>query len=368
MAPRKSTIAKTKDARNTRSRAAARTTTKTPSASTRVSRERPHTLPDDDADDPAEGEPLDSPLDFIDDLATQVNHLASDAARTHAALDEVRERLDEWTGRIEAFDQRFDTLTELLQNNANSATTRGQGLPAVPALTNGTTPREFVSKHLSWIDQTLLSNIVSRKLEIKDLVRLIPEEDRPKGRSTAGLSAGFHIDVTGKTTIVSESTVAFDKDFPDFPTVIYALSIYGAIRGLYDIDNTGIATGIFLHIKRLTRWHKIDNFQWKYIRAYFIAHFRTYQTSDNPLDWMNTDLQLFAAHIRSTEPTQQQPMIPTSPTKGPRKGQSNDAFCINYNTEGKGCSWKSCSRPHICSTCGGDHPSYKCKKREGPKP
>ena len=95
---------------------------------------------------------------------------------------------------------------------------------------------------------------------------MIPEEDRPKGRSTAGLTSGFHVDaVTGKTSIVTESTAAFDKDFPDFPTVVYALSVYGAIRAMYDTDNIGFGPAIFMYIKRLTRWHKVDKFQWKYI-------------------------------------------------------------------------------------------------------
>jgi len=311
---------------------------------------------------PQQPEP-DAPIpQTADQLATQISILSNNAAETQDALDEVRGRLDSWEGRLDAFDRKFDDLAQLLHNNIGGST----GDPAVTPLLNGIAPREFISTNMPWIDQTLLASIVSRKLELKDLVRLLPEEDRPKGRSTAGLTSGFHVDaVTGKTTIVTESTVAFDKDLPDFPIVVYALSVYGAIRAIYDSDNVGFGPAIFMYIKLLTRWHKIDNFQWKYIRAYFVAHFRKYQASSNPSDWTDVDVQLFTAHIRSTEPNTG--TISTTTVKSPRK-KGQDSFCINFNTEGKGCTWNTCARPHVCAGCGKDsHPVYKCKKQDGEK-
>ena len=74
-------------------------------------------------------------------------------------------------------------------------------------------------------------NIVSKKMEIKDLIKLIPEEDRPsKGRPTAGLATGIHIDTaSGKVQAVGESLNTHEKDIPDLKILLYILSIYGAI-------------------------------------------------------------------------------------------------------------------------------------------
>ena len=85
------------------------------------------------------------------------------------------------------------------------------------------------------------------------MIKLIPEEDRPKGRSSiTGLASGFHIDsTTGQTTLVSESRNY--ENFPNFPTLNYALTVYASIRSLYDKEQVGFSFAINVHIKTLTK-------------------------------------------------------------------------------------------------------------------
>jgi hypothetical protein len=337
MAPRKTSAKATKTATTKATKATAATIAKgRAAAATRVTRSqtgspRRETSPEIQPDQPPDERPNDT-LSKVD--------------RLEEALDEIRERFDT---HVSSLDARLDALTELLQGNTG---------PGRLTSASGMTPNSLISQYLPWLDQGLLSNVVSRKLEVRELVKLLPEEDRPKGRTAAGLASGFHFDATtGKTTVVAEQSSAFDKDIPDFQTGVYILSIYGAIRAAYDPDNTGIGTAILLYIKQLTRWYKIDRFTWSSVRAYFIAHFRKYQTSSEPRNWTDIDLQLFAAYMRHPDPGS----APSS-QKQPKARTFQDV-CNNWNTEGKGCTWKKCSRKHSCSQCGKeDHPAYQCKK------
>ena len=228
--------------------------------------------------------------------------------------------------------------------------------------TNGTPLHAFIQEHFEWIDQALLINIVSKKMEIKDLIKLIPEEDRPsKGRPTAGLATGIHIDTaSGKVQAVGESLNTHEKDIPDLKILLYILSIYGAIRSLYDIEHTGIGAAIIYFTTHLIKWDRVDGYQFKHTRAYFIGHFRKYQRSSNSNDWMKIDEQLFIKHMRS--PLETTP-FPSSPNKRRDTGSSQPQTCRNYNDEQKGCSFPTCYRRHICSTCNDDHPAFKCPKR-----
>ena len=228
--------------------------------------------------------------------------------------------------------------------------------------TNGTPLHAFIQEHFEWIDQALLINIVSKKMEIKDLIKLIPEEDRPsKGRPTAGLATGIHIDTaSGKVQAVGESLNTHEKDIPDLKILLYILSIYGAIRSLYDIEHTGIGAAITYFTTHLIKWDRVDGYQFKHTRAYFIGHFRKYQRSSNSNDWMKIDEQLFIKHMRS--PPETTP-FPSSPNKRRDTGSSQPQTCRNYNDEQKGCSFPTCYRRHICSTCNNDHPAFKCPKR-----
>jgi hypothetical protein len=192
----KAAAAKAASAKATKTTAAA--IVKDKAASARVTRSSQAGSPTrDTTPEPPPDQPSDQRLD---DTLSKVNRLED-------ALDEIRDRFDT---HVSTLDARLDALTELLQGNAG---------PARPPSASGMTPNTLISQYLPWLDQGLLSNVVSRKLEVRELIKLLPEEDRPKGRTTAGLASGFHFDATtGKTTVVAEQSSAFDKDIPDFQT------------------------------------------------------------------------------------------------------------------------------------------------------
>jgi len=198
--------------------------------------------PEEEDDEPrAEFDPIEM-TERMNGLTEEVNGLADD-------LKEVKVTISK---HFAASDQRLDDIFDLLERRSSRNTPLGTPSKGQPL---GNTPANLIPVHLSWLDKTLLANIVSRKLEIKDLIKLIPEEDRPKGRLPAGLASGWHVDGTsGKTTIVNESSSTYEKDIPDFQTLMYALAVYGAVRSAYDVDNNGIGTAIFLYIKTFTRW------------------------------------------------------------------------------------------------------------------
>jgi hypothetical protein len=291
-------------------------------------------------------------------LASTVHNLAANAAEAQDAIQDLQDKFRKLEDNIT---QKIDSLTQALSTSLAGTRADPQASPS-----NGNNPRLLIQSHLPWIDQSLLANVIALKLDVKDLVRLLPVEDRPKGRS-ATLPNSLALDPkTGKWTATDDAPVSFDKDFPDFDTLLYVLSVYGTIRTTYDADGIGIGPAIFLYIKLLTRWVLIDKFQFGHIRAYFVAHFRKYQASTDPLDWINVDIQLFTAHIRPP-PTSQQHSLNNRPAA--KKPTREATVCNNWNTEGKGCTWEKCIRMHLCSNCGSkDHPTYRCTKKEGTRP
>ena len=303
----------------------------------------------------------------VNQLANRIEQLSAHGAELQDSVEGLRNQFSSIDHRFQSIDTRLDNIVDALHEFNNTRTEpraeRREDSNGTPY--HGTTPpAKILEEFLSWIetDSTLLTNIVYGKLENKDLIKLLPEEDRPKGRNHG---TGILLNTSGQMTMINESTVN-EKDFPDFGRIVYALTVYGAIRDMYDTDHTGIGTGIFLHIKRLTRWHQIDGFPLSAVRAYFLAHFRKHQRSKNPLVWIQVDSELHANHIRHPAPTAlhtntKGPSRPSSPSKLPRPANSD--VCINFNTEGKGCTWKACQRTHICSNCQSDkHPQFLCKK------
>ena len=288
-------------------------------------------------------------------LTNRIEQLSAHGAELQDSIEGLRNQFSSIDCRFESIDTRLDNIVDALHEFNNTRTEprvepRGD---SNGTLLHGTTPpAKILEEFLSWIetDSTLLTNIVHGKLENKDLIKLLPEEDRPKGRNHG---TGILLNTSGRMTMINESTVN-EKDFPDFGRIIY------------DTDHTGIGTGIFLHIKRLTRWHQIDGFPLSAVRAYFLAHFRKHQRSKTPLVWMQVDSELHANHIRHPAPTALHTNSkglsrPSSPSKLPRPANSD--VCINFNTEGKGCTWKACQRTHICPNCQSDkHPQFLCKK------
>ena len=294
-------------------------------------------------------------------LADQVLQLREHGTDLENAVNDIRDQLHIADRNHQTLDSKLENILAYLQDNPHRNEDSSINSPRRETR-SGNSPTSVLAEHLSWIDndQTFLNNIVHGKMEVKDLLKLIPEEDRPKGRKLT--HAGFLLDTSGTITTVDEST-AFEKDFPNFELIIYALTMYGAIRSLFDVDHTGISTAIFIHIKNLTRWYRINGFPLSAIRSYFIAHFRKHQRSKDPSVWNNTDFELHANYIRHSAPQFLQPTRPTSPSKIPRIGSSTDV-CINFNTEGKGCTWVLCQRKHVCSNCGDNkHSKQQCSKK-----
>jgi hypothetical protein len=304
-------------------------------------------------------------------VTNRINQLSAHGAELQDSVEGLRDQLSSIDDRFQRFDTRLDNIMNVITEfNRNRVEPRRE---STPASDHGTIPPARILEHfLSWIeaDSTLLTNVVHGKLENKDLIKLLPEEHRPKGRNHG---TGILLNASGQMTMINESS-ANEKDFPDFNRIVYVLTVYGAVRDMYDTDHTGIGTGILLHIMRLTRWYQIDAFPLSAVRGYFLAHFRKHQKSTDPLVWMRIDSELHANYIRHPAPTAialsslhtgtnpRGSSRPSSPSK-PRYTGINSDICINFNTEGKGCSWKACQRSHTCSNCQSDkHPQFSCKK------
>lgn len=234
---------------------------------------------------------------MINTLADNQQSLSAD---TQDSIEQLRESIthiaEETNSSITSINDRLEALTAALSANL-------QPKPNVNGGTrdNGKNPLPFLPSHLPWINQSTLTKLVAGKMKVKDLLPLIPVEDRPRGRAIAILGAISFDSQTGLKWVPPDATpTTFDNDFPDFNTCLYTLTVYLAIRTLYDVDNTGIGPAIALYIKQLTRWVLIDKFSWHHIRAYFVSHFRKYQSSTDPMSWIDIDIQLFTAHIRPT--------------------------------------------------------------------
>jgi hypothetical protein len=299
-------------------------------------------------------------------LAAAVAALRSHATESQDVVDELRSRLDHYGDNINDLTTQVRQLVQALQVSVPGITTAPSTASASGPSRLGTNPLSFVEAHMAWVDSNLVTNIVSRKLDPKELILLLPLEERPNKR--AGQRSHIQIDnTTGLMfTTPDDTPTAFDKDFPTVEYLVYALSVYGAIRGLYDIDNTGIGPAIFLHIKKIVRDAAIAKYEWKSIVAYVIAHFRKHQKSSNPLDWVNTDSELFLQHIKASQnPVSTASRSPAKATQAlpSRLPRPNNEVCINFNTADKGCTWASCQRKHVCLDCGkADHKQYQCRK------
>jgi hypothetical protein len=297
--------------------------------------------------------------DTNESLLQTVSHLKQNATEAQDAIDNIRNELQSHGNQVKSLHDRFDSLAEDIRTSCGTG-----------PRTNTRDPFSFVKTHLPWINQTLLSNIVAGKLDPKDLIQLLPEEERPSRK--AGGRNQLILDSDGKITTLDEPYTSFDKDFPSSEYLISAFSIYGTIRGLYDVDNLGFAHAIPMHVRRIARDVLYNKYEWHSVVTYFIAHFRKHQTSSDPLVWVTTDTELFVSHIKSPQNstvTPQQPPLkqrPSSPTKRPAP---DPEFCINYNTHGKGCTWQQCFRSHNCLDCSAaGHPSWQCPKSKKHKP
>jgi len=254
-----------------------------------------------------------------------------------SVLEEIKERLE----AVEA------NVASAVAPNAKQSKTM-----------NGMTPNDVLKTYLPWIDAATLNSVVSLELDIAHFIKLIPTKERAKGQANAGLTSGVHFDAeTGKSSIVNESNVQYEKHFPDYATLVNALTVYAAIRDLYDVDKLGFGCAITLYIRQLANWTKHHN--WSSIISYFVSHFDKHQLSNDPRAWIDIDLQLFAQHM--TKDTID--LHASSKTKPSAKTTAAAvSVCKNWNT--KGCSWKTCDRLHVCQYChNADHTGLHCSQK-----
>lgn len=78
---------------------------------------------------------------------------------------------------------------------------------------------------------------------------------------------------TGKTSLVNESTVTYEKAFPDYPTLMSALSVYLAIRALFDADHLGFGYAIGMYIGHPTTCSMVKASPLAFSRGFFCRSF-----------------------------------------------------------------------------------------------
>lgn len=93
-------------------------------------------------------------------------------------------------------------------------------------------------------------------LDPSHLVKLIPPNQRPKSSSVAltGSHLSFNLDTLQPSLSMDNSTNAVLKHFPDFYFFAQALTVYAAVRDLYDPDRLGYAAAIHFHLHLLATW------------------------------------------------------------------------------------------------------------------
>ena len=284
----------------------------------------------------------DSPTDLpaspngLADLSAEVDILATQ-------IESLRDSLGEVQDRLASFEDKFSGFLDRSQGLAPGGHTSGDGTSRSP-------PIELIRTYFSWLDAAIIDNIVSGTLEVTNLIKLIPLEERSKLQVTP---PGINFDLeSGKPTVTTEFNVAYEKHFPNFASLISALAVYAAVRSIADVDNTGIGFAVTAHIRLLSSWYRL-RYPWNGILMYEIAFLRKFQQSYDFSDWAEVRNELFTYHI--TRATILPPSQPSS--------SSSRAICRNFNGR-KGCTYKSCVHRHVCLDCQGDHTQLECKAKE----
>ena len=259
---------------------------------------------------------------------------------------------------MEAVGEIQQQLATLLDARPSATVTRD------PLLAEGTHPlRELVRANYPWIDDQTILNIINGTLEPLHLVKLIPTELRAKGATLAsGNRLSFDLDTLQPSLSMETSPSAFLKQYPSFATYTQAISIYAALRSLFDTENQGYGAAINLYISYLATQCILLPNQWPGILNYAVAFFRKNQNK-SPMNWVEPDNALYNTYI--TVYTQTHP-VPARNSSTPSSYNSTkrivDTICVNFNTAGKGCHWERCFRKHICSNCKAPtHPVYECR-------
>ena len=274
-----------------------------------------------------------------------LNKMSDDILTLATQNESVMDALGELQERFATFEEKFTTFLEHPQTQD----------PTQAHLTSGMTLLETIAFHFPWLNNppTIINNIIEGSLNVNHLIKLVPPEECSKSQNSAAGPTGLTFDLeTGKSSLVTEYNIAYEKHFPDFATLISALSVYCAVRSISDIDNTGIGFAISAHIWLLSSWYHLG-YALNRILMYEIAFLRRYQTSYVLSDWAEVREQLFTYHItRAT-------ILPPAAKKSSSSHPASETVCRNYNS--KGCSYKACIWKHVCSSCSSIHPLPDCK-------
>src|SRR5436305_5912890 len=169
------------------------------------------------------------------------------------------------------------------------------GAPA--PIQTGTNPSQFVHNHFPWVDTTTLTHITSGMFDPAHLIKLIPTEDRPPVKNATSSTSGILLDIeSSKVSLVADENPAFEKHFPTFQHFLIAITVYGAVRDIYDRDNVRFGTAVLMYTRQLATWLR-QGLSWRAVLSYAIAHFRKYQSSTDPNVWIHIDPQLMSTTI-----------------------------------------------------------------------
>lgn len=129
--------------------------------------------------------------------------------------------------------------------------------------------------------------------------------------------------------------------FPNFSIFAQVIVLYDAIYALYDTNNVRLGLPILTYSS--TRHLNSTKPTLDGYIMYAIGHFRKYQSRLNISDWIELDIQLYIAHIAHA-------MIGLHDCNVALREKEKEV-CHNFNTSGKGRSFKNCKCLHLCSTC-----------------
>ena len=179
----------------------------------------------------------------------QFNTLINDMSKLNKAINKIQDRIDFMNPKLDKLVTMFQRNNQTIASDVNSIS---EATPPPLSRTSNTcdiTLNDLITNLFPWLNQIILTNVISRKLEIKDLVKLISKENRSKGRfETAELASDFHFDdITGRIILVIENSISYNKNIPDSHTLTQILVIYDMLRDLLNIDNTCINIVIHHH-------------------------------------------------------------------------------------------------------------------------
>jgi hypothetical protein len=260
---------------------------------------------------------VDAPTPIID-TSLSADVVATGPGRSPVSVDEIKVLIDSKIASFFAINPPSDPAVQ----NVTAPTAPATPVPLTPVPGTSIDADEFLRSTVPWVERSTISKIVLGTLDFSHLIKLLPPENLPDGISLA-----------------SSETL-----FPSTHILFEALCVYGAIRGLYDTERTGIAAGIQLYQSKLSHWARVG-IPWTSIIRYAMAHFRTYQSSKKPSVWTTTDMELYSLHILAPAPVNR----PTRSTE----------HCRKWNSV-RGCTYLNCRYLHACSICNDDHPASTC--------